>query len=866
MRFLLVGLLILTTSAAALGQVTGQVISVGYQRHYRPNCWTPMVISLTPESGEDATYEIQVVQQDFDGDVVTYTTPITVTGNKEGQASRDIKKEIYFIPKARRDDGFGFGLPQPNDGNRALNDQLKVWVARRNGQQITRLPIPDTLINIDPHTSPLAAVRGTKLILAVSNPDTGSRPIFGMEPSFDPADGSIDHSDVRGINEDVLVVHLRPRELPESILGYDAVDAVVFCNADPSELSMPTPERREALEEYVRQGGTLVISQPPSWEKTLAFGSLLPVTFPAFGQGETKVQGVVERTKNGQPPLPLYEIMQEGVPWRNPPRVAFGGDQANPQIIEAQRAWAAAETRRIADQWERTRGPFQVAIAREKPGAYVARWIDWNTAEGQTIKTPYIARQSFGLGTVTWVAQDLGDPSLTQPARPNVAIGERLRSVGPVGWPQVWDAVFDWNNRPMVLDRDAELRTQPMAELFDRAQGVDVAFPLTLGMEHGKRGAGLVFLVVFFFVAYWILAGPVSYLVLAGKKRTSMSWFVFALAAGAATLVTAGVVELVLRADPEVRHVSVVRLSPRGPAVVQSGIGLYIADDGGQRIELRESALGHVSYITPFPTHPAQVTDQPKFTTILDYDVPTPSPKTKPDEDPEVVVPFRTTLKKLQAKWVGDYNGSIDGKVQLRDGRLHGVIVNNLPVDLQDVYLCYINDRGQDRLAYLPVLKKGQTLNIDPRGFLFFGDDPGQGKPGSNKFIDSVLELESDPGRAWTGYFHGMFRGAALKYEDSSGARILPVLSFYDRLSPMYKAGGGRTDLLRRGARHMDLSQLVASGDLAITGIANGTPLPVPFYVQGDPVPGSGVTYFQAVLPIDRTVPTTQPTTQEGPE
>jgi hypothetical protein len=98
------------------------------------------------------------------------------------------------------------------------------------------------------------------------------------------------------------------------------------------------------------------------------------------------------------------------------------------------------------------------------------------------------------------------------------------------------------------------------------------------------------------------------------------------------------------------------------------------------------------------------------------------------------------------------------------------------------------------------------------------------------------------------------------------------VLSFFDRFGPIYRmqGDGSRTELLRRGARHFDLSQVVAAGELAIAAMAAETPLPAPFYVQGDAVPGTGVTYFQAALPIERAASTTQaatqPATRDGPE
>ena len=64
-----------------------------------------------------------------------------------------------------------------------------------------------------------------------------------------------------------------------------------------------------------------------------------------------------------------------------------------------------------------------------------------------------------------------------------------------------------------------------------------------------------------FFIAYWIVAGPGSYLVLAARKQTAHSWSIFAASALAATLLTVLVVDLVLRGNPEVHHATTLRMA-----------------------------------------------------------------------------------------------------------------------------------------------------------------------------------------------------------------------------------------------------------------------------------------------------------------
>ena len=69
------------------------------------------------------------------------------------------------------------------------------------------------------------------------------------------------------------------------------------------------------------------------------------------------------------------------------------------------------------------------------------------------------------------------------------------------------------------------------------------------------------------------------------RRRQALSWFFFAAAALVATAVTVGVVKLVLRGPPQVRHLTMVRVTPGQPAIAYSRFGLYIPRDGDQTIE-----------------------------------------------------------------------------------------------------------------------------------------------------------------------------------------------------------------------------------------------------------------------------------------
>src|SRR5206468_3487485 len=105
-----------------------------------------------------------------------------------------------------------------------------------------------------------------------------------------------------------------------------------------------------------------------------------------------------------------------------------------------------------------------------------------------------------------------------------------------------------------------------------------------------------------------------------------------------------------------------------------------------------------------------------------------------------------------------------------------------------------------------------------------------------------------------------------------------PMLSLYDRLSPVQRDSGqgshfDRWELHRAAMHDLDASGALLAGKLIVlaqTADPTGK-LPVPIQVEGDEVGGEGTTYYQFILPLDRSAvpppPATLPvTTDEKPK
>ena len=168
MRALLAGLILALVPTAAYAQATGSVGSFGFGSCYRPNCWTPMVVTLNSQLPTSANYQIQVVQEDLDKDTVTFARDITLS------AGATENYWVYFIPQPTDN-----GLPKsPAD----LQKVLKVYLSTRpdsNGhsKQLLRLPLSLPLLtNIDPSYNEGERGKGRKLILCVS--DGSSQPLW----------------------------------------------------------------------------------------------------------------------------------------------------------------------------------------------------------------------------------------------------------------------------------------------------------------------------------------------------------------------------------------------------------------------------------------------------------------------------------------------------------------------------------------------------------------------------------------------------------------------------------------------------------------------------------------------------------------
>jgi hypothetical protein len=847
MRGILLGLLILVLpcfATPAFAQATGEVEVIGFNGTFRSTGWTSMVVRLKPQSNEAGNYEIRVLQHDLDGDRPVYVHPISLSGSNQASEQRFW---MYFQTEPINN-GLGFGITSVKE----LQKDLTVFLTTPGGKQVVaKLPLTSTVTDIDPVRDPIRATglkaRGTRLVLVVSAQGGKSMPIG-------------DYSSARGVVADIDAISVRPNELPDNPLGYEAVDAVVWLDGDPiTTLAGSGSQSLAALQDYVKFGGHLVICQSVTdWQQDASWGDMLPVD----------VTGVDHKSNME----PLYSMAV-------PPREKDPFDPDN------------------TSSWASPKGPFLMARAKPRPGATVDNWIDWKQDKSNLDVSPFIARRGWGLGQVTWVAQPMSSDSVP---------------MNPTGWPYVWNHIFGWANDAYVIPPLQVPDDPAIASRMKRYQpgsALDLGSPLTQGLNLGNKTAWLMFLAIVFFLVYWVVAGPGSYIFLAVKKKRGLSWFAFGISALVATAFTIGVVKLVLRGPPEVRHISLVRGVAGQPTIVWSRFGLYIPRDGDQTLSLSGISPSSVSYLSPFPEHPQQLGEVTEFAVPLDYEVPV--RELKMDTDPTLTVPYRSSLKKFQARWVGDLPIGFGGLVKLNLSPdknavrlpLSGTITNGTGNNLTDVYLVFNWKGQQDWMVYIPTWGAGVSIDIQrdwaPQTFKAGTDaNANQARPGAGdgKIIsdelapDKTFTMKADDSSALTGWAGYWFNNSSEKYRGKASSTgdakldpantnaYFPQLSVFSRLPPMPNwiesrfarsdtISTDRVELINRGARDFDMGSAIGAGQLVVLATAAG-PLPIDLKVNGTKVAGEGTTFYQFVMPLDRgpiQMPTTAPSPVSAP-
>jgi hypothetical protein len=305
-----------------------------------------------------------------------------------------------------------------------------------------------------------------------------------------------EYENVDGLSDEPVFIVVRPRDLPEDVRGYEMVDDILWMGSMAPDPKKPTEEPRyRALEEYVRQGGMLVVCQGQEMVQTRGFESLLPVKVSEYRE-----------SRSVEPLATMGKLFWQGAPPEE-----------------------ATTVRRVA-------------MATAKPEALVLRMKQWEDstqgagsvggAGSAGVESPFLVRWRVGAGCVTWVAQDLGETSLVRALRK--------------GWPSIWDEVMGWRNTPTARADTAGGQDTKIAAYGEPNARVDLgkSFLNAPGSSIGLRASGYVLMAVLFFAVYWVAAGPGLYAFLSLRKLATLNWFLYGVVAVVAALLATLVLQV----------------------------------------------------------------------------------------------------------------------------------------------------------------------------------------------------------------------------------------------------------------------------------------------------------------------------------
>ena len=512
----------LAAGSASAQAVKGQIVSVGIGGFngqngiFREGCWIPVQVRLRNMTGQPFVGHLAVDQDqvDLDGDKVLSVGP-----------------EFTLAPGVDERTLWAYYWPRPDYLNFTLGI-TKVVVLDKNGMIVPdgTLATPNGAAGANDLAPPdgFSEKRASRFVVVLGKNAGGWRNFDGMY----------------GGTEAVRSVQIGgPGQLPDSALGLDGVDVILW-EADSVKVSDIPPEfQLKAMLEWVKAGGHLIISVGAQGEEFVKAGAELSAALPLAitGTRDVKVDDVG----------------------------GFGDWGARLRI-------AALPPDAVLTQ----------TVGQLKPGARPVVAEAAGT-QGVFAEQPLAVTGLYGQGAVTLITIDVAGPELQ-------ALSDRE-------WIIFWNQVAGWRqNKPFLTSVEfgkLNAESQHMA-VNTTPQLIQLGETIERDVDVKEVTAIRILVALAFLAVYWLVAGPLGHLVLRQYKIVHWSWWIFGGVVIVATGV-AGTVVLVLHVNAsDVRHRSFVLGTVNSPeATVASFYGIYSPNSGPVEIRLPEGT--GLNYLAP---------------------------------------------------------------------------------------------------------------------------------------------------------------------------------------------------------------------------------------------------------------------------
>ena len=678
---------------------------------------------------------------------------------------------------------------------------------------------------------------------------------------FDQLRGFPSHE---GLNEETIVVtNVEPGDLPDRATGLSPYELIVWASNDQNFLPSAIdnkPAIEAALRGWMERGGHLVILLPGTsdpWRlgrNESVFGDLL-ADLIAIPEEQiplsTLLPALSDRTDLREPKRlqPIHRFDPAALPnaWR--PLAAVLPPTEEP--TDSSPAGTAAEI--VERRLEATNAPDPIV---------------------------YAVRRDVGHGILYVVGIDVADPDL------------RLQQSG--GLPRTW--VF-WNailGRRAFTPTATTLETLAQEKILARRPAIDSLgtgslisdrIGLSSGATIGVLGGFLLFL------AYWAVAGPLGFAVLARLKRKRLAWITFAMTSVVFAIIAWFSGRFIGSNDVQMRHVTVLRhlYRPDGVsndvphlALARTWFSARLPGYGSVDVRLEGDVKGNrLDQFSPPPNGLSQ-----QFPNTDRYDI-------SIDESQGYEVPARATSAEFSGSWLGrivavdeawksTIRVKVDDPISLtRDAAgqmmLSGTIINGTGLDLEDVRIAVVfplrtpmAPTAKTSFAGLPLVlddppnyagfvalsgtfAKGQELDL--RTILITnGRLPAERLRGPTGLSNAIRDAFSDPN---AGDIANQLGGPSQRITSESQRRKnFNMLSMFQMLPPPLievkpgSSGLGNVRFNRWLARQCDVSDRFGEPGVFLFGTAEDAPCPVPISIDGERTPGNGMVFLQWIHPL----------------
>ncbi len=680
-----------------------------------------------------------------------------------------------------------------------------------------------------------------------------------------------------GLNELLEVVSkVEPPDLPDVWPGLEQADLIVWTADDPRFQPGNLGTRltvEGAIRSWLERGGHLVIALPRSgdpWRLQRGDGVL-----------DDLLAGVTPITDSNYPLHQALPALSDRPGLRDPDRT-ITLHRFDPAALPA--AW------RPLAGFEPAAPPFDPTTVPIPEGTppNVAEALIESAMRSRPRPEPVIhaIRRNVGQGTLDVIGIDPSDPD--------------IRVQQPQGLPSTW--VF-WN--PILGRRTFTPAASVVDALAERRELVQVGQASVLGSRRlissriGQRGSanGGVLMAMVLFGGYWLLAGPVGFLILGRLGRRRHAWLAFT----ATSVVAAGLGwilgEMAVVTGTPLRHLTVLRHhyvpeSTEGAAPLDHAICWFSARLPGYgtaevSIGTRGDAVSTASVGNDLLAHfsPPPNGFEAGFLDAARYEVDT-------RRRNFVEAPARATSAEFVADWMGrpdttdgiwnttikvDPTDPLSLEMLDRDlAKISGTLVNGTGVTLSEILILLISpvrpaplpldERG---LPAIPGVAQAMTSQMPNVGSILAvtvdGWAPGASLPlGGPSGVFGASTRLTQFGRFALGdqldarfpaddTFGSPFDGAVMP--ESSIERRLQSLSFFQSLAPpplVQSTDGGRSAsrFTRLLGRDLDLSRHLVEPGVVVLAFAEEAPCPVPIDVDGTRLEGEGTVLLQWIHPL----------------